>query len=110
MGESTWEAFATHSRTNGGRRGERVKSTVGERCRVGEDGRMRKGVERVMAVVFPVGTRGKSGQDAGNSWILSPSMPSLNSKKMDDEPVGIEEAGGVRAGGDEISAYEGFRA
>ena len=63
-----------------------------------------------MAVVFPVGTRGKSGQDAGNSWILSPSMPSLNSKKMDDEPVGIEEAGGIRASGDEISAYEGFRA
>ena len=78
MGESTWEAFATHSGTNGGRRGERVKSTIGERCRVGEDGRMRKGGERVMAIVFPVGTRGKSGQDAGNSWILPPSKPSLN--------------------------------
>ncbi|RVW36881.1 hypothetical protein CK203_103178 [Vitis vinifera] len=68
------------------------------------------GVEDVRRGSVMVGTRGKSGQDAGNSWILSPSMPSLNSKKMDDEPVGIEEAGGIRASGDEISAYEGFRA
>ena len=31
-------------------------------------------------------------------------------KKKDNGPVGTKEAGGVRAGGDEISAYEGFRA
>ena len=73
----TWEAFASHSGIGGGRRGERVRSTTGGRCRVGEDGRMRKGGERGMAVVFPMGTRGKRGQDVGNSW-LPPSMPSLN--------------------------------
>ena len=73
----TWEAFASHSGIGGGRRGERVRSTTGGRCRVGKDGRMRKGGERGMAVVFPMGTRGKRGQDVGNSW-LPPSMPSLN--------------------------------
>ena len=39
---------------------------------------MKKGGERGMVVVFPVGTRGKSGQDEGNSWLLTPSLPSLN--------------------------------
>ena len=29
---------------------------------------------------------------------------------MDDGPVGTEEAGGVRAGGDEVYADEGYRA
>ena len=42
MGESTREAFASHLGTGGGRRGERIRSTVRGRCRVGEDGRMRK--------------------------------------------------------------------
>ena len=31
-------------------------------------------------------------------------------KKMDDGPIGTEEAGGVRASGDEVSADEGCRA
>ena len=78
MGESTWEVFASHSGTGGGRRVERVRSMAGGRCRVGEDGRMKKGGERSMADVFPLGTRGKSGQDEGNNWFLPPSLPSLN--------------------------------
>ena len=48
-GESTREAFASYSRTGGERRGERVRSTVGGGCCVGEDSRMRKGGERGMA-------------------------------------------------------------
>ena len=47
-GKSTQEAIASHSGTGGGRRGERVRSTAGRRCRVGEDSRMRKGGERGM--------------------------------------------------------------
>ena len=78
MGELTWEAFASHSGIGGGRRGERVRSMTEGRCHVGEDGRMKKGGERGMVVVFPMGTRGKRGQDVGNSWFLPPSMPSLN--------------------------------
>ena len=49
MGESTWEAFASHLGIGGGRQGERVRSMAGGRCRVGEDSRMRKGGERGMA-------------------------------------------------------------
>ena len=100
-GESTREAFASYSRTGGERRGERVRSTVGGRHRVGEDSRMRKGGERGMAA-FLSERRGKGGQ--------IPSLPSLNSNKTDDGLVGIEEAGRVRAGGDEASAVEGCRA
>ncbi|KAJ9678125.1 hypothetical protein PVL29_022886 [Vitis rotundifolia] len=88
ISELTREAFASHSGTNGGRRGERVRSTAGGRCCVAEDGKMRKGGERGM----------------------DPSMPSLNSKKMDDGPVGTKEAGGDRAEGDEVSIVEGCRA
>ena len=78
MGESTREVCASHLGTGGGRRGERVRSMTEGRCHVGEDGRMKKGGERGMVVVFPVETRGKSGQDEGNSWFLTPSLPSLN--------------------------------
>ncbi|KAL6331444.1 hypothetical protein AAG906_011383 [Vitis piasezkii] len=78
MGESSWEVFASHSGTGGGRRVERVRSTAGGRCRVGEDGRMKKGGERSMADVFPVGTH--------------------------------EEAGGVKACGEEVSSDEDCRA
>ena len=67
MGESTWEGFASHSGTGGGRRVERVRSTAGGRCRVGEDDKKKKGGERSMADVFSMGTRGKSGQDEGNN-------------------------------------------
>ena len=101
-GESTWEAFASHSGTGGGRRVERVRSTVGGRCRVKEDSRMRKGGERDMATFLSEGTRGKGGQ--------IPSLPNMNSNKTDDGLVGTEETGGVRAEGDEASAIEGYRA
>ena len=47
-GKSTEEVIASHSRTGGERSGERVRSTAGGRCRVGEDSRMRKGGERGM--------------------------------------------------------------
>ena len=47
-GKSTEEVIASHSRTGGERPGERVRSTAGGRCRVGEDSRMRKGGERGM--------------------------------------------------------------
>ncbi|KAJ9688673.1 hypothetical protein PVL29_014363 [Vitis rotundifolia] len=83
-GESTWEAFASHTGTGGGRRVERIRSTTKGRCRVGEDNKVRKGGERGMVVFLAEGTRGKGDQ--------------------------IEEAKGVRVGGDEASAVEGFRA
>ncbi|RVX10321.1 hypothetical protein CK203_016096 [Vitis vinifera] len=86
----------------GGRRGERVRSTAGGRCRVREDSRMRKEGERGMAMFLSEGTRSKGGQ--------IPSLPNMNSNKTDDGLVGTEEAGGVRAGGDEASAIEGYRA
>ena len=60
-GESTREAFASHSGTGGGRRGERVRSTARGRCRVREDSRMRKEGERGMATFLSEGTRGKGG-------------------------------------------------
>ena len=47
-GKLTEEVIASHSRTGGERSGERVRSTAGGRCRVGEDSRMRKGGERGM--------------------------------------------------------------
>ena len=102
MGESTREVCASHLGTGGGRRGERVRSTAGGRCRVREDSRMRKEGERGMAMFLSEGTRSKGGQ--------IPSLPNMNSNKTDDGLVGTEEAGGVRAGGDEASAIEGYRA
>ena len=51
---------------------------AGGRCCVGEDGKMKKGGERSMVDVFPLGTCGKSGQDEGNNWFLPPLLPSLN--------------------------------
>ena len=43
-----------------------------------EAGRKKKGGEKIMAEAFPVGTRGKRGQEVGNNWFLPPSLPSLN--------------------------------
>ena len=63
---------------------------------------MRKEGERGMAMFLSEGTRSKGGQ--------IPSLPNMNSNKTDDGLVGTEEAGGVRAGGDEASAVEGCRA
>ena len=55
-----------------------------------------------MAVVFAEGTRSKGEQVQ--------SLPNSNSNKTDDGPVEKKEAGGERAGGDEASAVEDFRA
>ncbi|KAJ9688884.1 hypothetical protein PVL29_014501 [Vitis rotundifolia] len=101
-GELTWEAFASNTGTGGGRQVERIRSTVGGRCRVGEDYRTRKGGERGMVVFHAGGTLGKGEQVH--------SLPSLNSNKTDDGPVEKEEAGGIRAGGDDASAVDGCRA
>ncbi|KAJ9688892.1 hypothetical protein PVL29_014509 [Vitis rotundifolia] len=101
-GKSTQEAFASNMGTGGGRQVERIRSTAGGRCRVGEDNRTRKGRERGMAVSLAEGTRGKGDQ--------AQSLPSLNSNKMDDGPGEKEEAGRVRAEGDEAYAVEGGRA
>ena len=75
-GESTREAFASHLGIGGGRWRERVRSTAGGRRRVKEDGRMRKGGERGMVAFLLERTCGKGGQ--------IPSLPSLNSNKMDN--------------------------
>ena len=61
MGESTLEVFESHSGTGGGRQEERDRSTVGGSFRVGEAGRKKKGGERSLVKVLPVGTCGKSG-------------------------------------------------
>ena len=63
-----------------------------------------------MAKVFPVGTHGKKGQEVGNSWFLPPSLPSLNSKKLNIGQVGTKKAGVARAGGDEAFSDENGQA
>ncbi|KAJ9687652.1 hypothetical protein PVL29_016223 [Vitis rotundifolia] len=83
-GESTREALASNMGTGGGRRVEKIRSTAGGRCCVGEDNRTRKGGKRGMVVVLAEGTRSKGEQK--------------------------KEAGGERARGDEASAVEGCRA
>ncbi|KAJ9687807.1 hypothetical protein PVL29_013850 [Vitis rotundifolia] len=101
-GGSTREALASNMGTGGGRRVENFRSTVGKRCRVGEDDRTRKGGERGMAVVLAEGTCSK-GEQVRSSL-------NLNSNKTVDGPVEEKGAGEVRAGGDEASAAEGCRA
>ena len=101
-GESTREAFASNTRTGGGRRVEKIKSMARERCRVGEDNRTRKGGERGMAMVFAKRTRSKGEQVQ--------SLPNSNSNKTNDGPVEKKEIGGERAGEDEASAVEDYRA
>ncbi|RVW92839.1 LINE-1 retrotransposable element ORF2 protein [Vitis vinifera] len=102
QGESTREAFASNTRTGGGRRVEKIRSMAGGRCRVEEDNRTRKGEERGMAVVVAEGTRSKG--------VQAQSLPNLNSNKKDVGPVEKKEGGGERAGGDEASAVEDCRA
>ena len=63
-----------------------------------------------MAEAFPVGTRGKRGQEVGNNWFLPPSLPSLNSKKLNIGPVGTKKLGVARADGDEAFSDEDGRA
>ena len=46
----------------------------------------------------------------GNSWFLPPSLPSLNSKKLNIGQVGTKKAGVARAGGDEAFSDENGRA
>ncbi|KAJ9678119.1 hypothetical protein PVL29_022880 [Vitis rotundifolia] len=101
-GKSTREALASNTGTGGGGQVERIRSTAGGSCRVGEDNRTRKGGERGKAVSIAGGTRGKG--------VLAQSLPSLNSNKMEDGPGEKEEAGGDGAEGDEASATEGGRA
>ena len=101
-GESTREAFASNTGTGGGRRVEKIRSTVGGRCRVGEDNRTRKGEERGMVVVLAEGTRSKGEQVQ--------SLPNSNSNKTGVGPVEKKEAGEERVGGDEVSAVEDYRA
>ncbi|RVW12498.1 Paladin [Vitis vinifera] len=100
----------SHLGTSGGRWAERDRSTARGSFRVGEAGRKKKGGERIMAKVFPVGTRGKRGQEVGNSWFLPPSLPSLNSKKLNIGQVGTKKAGVARAGGDEAFSDENGQA
>ncbi|KAJ9709584.1 hypothetical protein PVL29_001187 [Vitis rotundifolia] len=88
-GELTREALASNMGTGGGRRVEKFRSTVGNRCWG------RKG----MAVVLAEGTRSKGEQVQ--------SLPSLNSNKTDDGLVEEKEAGGERVGGDEAFAVGG---
>ncbi|RVW97684.1 hypothetical protein CK203_028107 [Vitis vinifera] len=75
---------------------------AGERCRVGEDNRTRKGGRKGYAMVFAKGTRSKGEQVQ--------SFPNSNSNKTDDGPVEKKETGGERAGGDEASVVEDCRA
>ncbi|RVX00233.1 hypothetical protein CK203_026687 [Vitis vinifera] len=86
----------------GGRRGEKVRSTTGGRCRVREDSRMRKGEKGVWLRFFQRGHVVRV--------VRFHRCPGLNSNKTDDGLVGTEEAGGVQVGGEEASAVEGCRA
>ena len=104
MGESTREVFESHSGTGGGRREERDRSTARGSFRVGEAGRKKKGGERSLVKVLPVGTCGKSGQVVGNSWF------SLNLKKLNFGLVGTEMASVTMAGGDKAFSNENGRA
>ena len=113
MGDSTWEIFASHSGTGGGRRAERDKSMAEGSFHVGEAGRKKKGGERIMAEVHPVGTRGKRGQEVGNNWFLSPLFEfkkTAGSKKLNIGPVGTKKTGVARADRDEAFSGEGGRA
>ena len=104
MGESTREVFESHSGTGGGSREERDRSTARGSFRVRETGRKKKGEERSLVEVLLVGTRGKSGQVVGNSWI------SLNSKKLNFGLDGTEMAGVAMASGGEAFSDENGRA
>ncbi|RVW91367.1 hypothetical protein CK203_035379 [Vitis vinifera] len=104
MGESTREVFESHSGTGGGSREERDRSTARGSFRVGEAGRKKKGGERSLVKVLPVGTCGKSGQVVGNSWF------SLNLKKLNFGLVGTEMASVAMAGGDKAFSNENGRA
>ena len=106
MGESTWEAFASHSGTGGERQVERERSTTGESSCVGAASKKKKGGERIMIEVFPARTRGKRGQVVGNSRFQPHSSPILNSNILNIGPVGTEKASIARAGGDEAYSVE----
>ena len=54
-GESTRVAVASHSGTDGGRRGESGRSTAGGRYRVGEDNKQRKEGEKGKAMLTSAG-------------------------------------------------------
>ncbi|KAJ9682271.1 hypothetical protein PVL29_018244 [Vitis rotundifolia] len=101
-GKSTREALASNTGTGGGGQVERIRSTAGGSCRLGEDNKTRKGGERGKAVSIPGGTRGKG--------VLAQSLPSLNSNKIEDGPGEKKEVGGDGAEGDEASTVEGGRA
>ena len=85
-GESTRVAGASHSGTDGGKRGESGRSTAGGRYRVGEDSRQRKEGERGKVVLTSAGKCDKGYQ--------LPSQSRLNSNKSTDGMDGIGEAGG----------------
>ena len=111
MSELTREVFATHSGTGGRKQVERDRSTTyGSSC-VGPTSRKKKGGEMQKTKAFPMGTLGKRGQVAGNSWFQPDSSSILNSNKLSIGPDGSEKADEAWAGGDKAhSNKKGHRA